>query len=116
MSKTTIILAIAGIISLIILSSVAYYVNNQSVNKSSVTSNSVSALPNQTDNKTSNTTLESSSTDSSTVEIDKTINFFVADESQEVSDFSSETSDQAQIKVDSQDLLNLSQSYENSDL
>ena len=109
MSKTTIILAIIAVISLIMLGTVTFLVNRQPYIES-ILNNTVS-IPNLIENEVS----ESTTTDSSTSSIDKTLNFFIADEIQETTDFESETTDSSQIKVDSQDLLNLSQSYETND-
>lgn len=111
MSKTTIILTIIAIISLTVLACIGYWVNNQSVDESPQM-NSVATSSNQTDDEELNET----ATNSTTVNIDKTLNFFIADESQESTDFDSEAADKSQIKVESQDILNLSQSYETSDL
>lgn len=119
MSKTTIILLIVAAISLIILLAV-YAIfgwpaddNAPIISNATVISSDESAANKVVNQETATTNSSANIADNS--DTDKVVDSFVLDQNQESADFDSETSDKSQIQVESNDLLNLSQSYETND-
>lgn len=120
MSKTTTILLIVAAVSLMILAGVYYIFGSPTDSSVSTISNSTvvssdEATTNKVANQETATTNSSANVADNSADIDKVVDSFVLDQNQESADFDSETADKSQIKIDSTDLLNLSQSYETND-